>query len=341
MEHQYKPDIILVPKHYQRTSSVPFGAMLTYLEVKESLKEASTIVAELRLRRCAGFASSCQINRSFFMGSFLAGRILFLVLYARGATFYSNPIDIDKDPLLFIQTVLALSSGVHPALGFDTRFTLGIRGTYDIQLGNMMLNVSRRTFARGVTMRGRGTKVLICKDENGQVFALKDSWLPSNGPNDVVNNDAYISRKPKSMTLTQQQIFGEEDIYHIFHDCCPTRGTEWDYEKYLPGIPILVHTEFATFSQDGSNRRPQDTTKTISQRFSKKKLRLEQRVHIRTVSKTCGVSLPWFCCRRELVGCMMCAVAGEPEMYWGIKIAVKLTVFNRSLQWRIEVFASL
>ncbi|KAG6376022.1 hypothetical protein JVT61DRAFT_1984 [Boletus reticuloceps] len=311
VEGQRKPDIILVPKAYQSTHNVPFGAIMTYIEIKESGNGQNSEVAPSQVYQCAGFATACQINYSFFLGAMLFGRQLVLVLFAYGTSFFSEPFDIDQEPILFIKTVIALSSGLHPVLGFDTRVTPGINGSHIFKIGGKKINAFRQTWVRSITMEGRETKVPLCTDvyDQTQHFALKDCWLPRDGPNDVANNKALTSHKPKLMTKQQHKIFGMPDKYDIFRGCHSMLGTEWDYEKHLHSIPILEHATITTFEHDGKEEA--DTTEAIARRFSCEDMDLDSRVHVHTLSKTCGVPLSWFPCHRGFLGGMMCVVTGH------------------------------
>ncbi|KAF8449221.1 hypothetical protein L210DRAFT_3524067 [Boletus edulis BED1] len=226
------------------------------------------------------------------------------MLFAYGMSLYSKPFDMDKEPILL--------SRLSSLLGFNPLMLPDIRGNHRLELGGTLYDVLRRTWVRSISMDGRGTKVPLCRNPRDptQFFALKDCWLPCDGPNDIINNEALTLRKPKPMTDELRQNFGEPDKLDIFRYCRVTRGTEWDYETHLPGIPILKHTEIATFPHGLDGEYQDDTTEAITRRFSKH-VDMECRIHIRTLSKTCGVSLPWFPCRRAFVGGMMCVVAGH------------------------------
>lgn len=273
------------------------------------------------MQQISGYIAACQISRCYFLGSFLCGSKLFLVLFARGNTFYSEPIDADKDPHLFIKTILTMSFGISCHLGFDVDFELA-SGVYKISLKGFKengdqpnvyrLKILSQTYYRSICWRGRGTKVPLCRAGN-VFYVLKDTWLLDPGPNDVDNHHLYVSRNPRPMSSDEAKYFGPVDALGIFRGNKETLGTKkWDDQTYLRGIPVLVAATQVRIRYDSSTSQD-DSTLAILQRFSdwKNMGTYESRKHYRTLSETCGVPLGWFSCRREFLNGMMCAVAGE------------------------------
>ncbi|KAG9317528.1 hypothetical protein JVU11DRAFT_1734 [Chiua virens] len=148
------------------------------------------------------------------------------------------------------------------------------------------------------------------------------------------------------LTGRERELFGEQDLYGVFRNCIKPGKHEasentWDCVKHLPGIPIILPAEcsrpcvinprpndnlhnegYYCADYDGLKDLRPDTTNNIIQRFdvpmrdgkgqtSRGQLFIEHRECIWALSRTCGTSLVWFSCRRELVNAMMGALAGH------------------------------
>lgn len=308
MDGYRKPDVILVPTVYKDTSKVPFGAMLTFMEVKETYNDSSIGSAALQVNQCSGFAMACQIDRLYYIASVLENknRRLFLILYAHDATYYSNPIMMDKDPILFIQTLLALSSGHSPQLGCDWAFGFSPEGNFTLRLDKAAITVSKRHYLRSPSVIGRGTKVVLCKDEEGHSLTLKDAWLIAGGSNDVDSRRILKERAPEPFASEPlEALFGERDELNVSRDHLSTRGTEWNSQEQLPGIPVVIHAQY-------TGHTTQELRDRILKAEEKRTLdSVPPRNQFRTLSPTCGVPIYWFSCRREFLNSIMCAVIGQ------------------------------
>ena len=138
----------------------------------------------MQLQEISGYIAACQINHSFFLGSFLCDSQLLLTVYAHGNTFFSKPIDINEEPLLFLKTIITMTYGLSHHLGFNLDFEIA-DGAYILKMNGFerdgmplayTLHVLPETYYRSVCWRGRGTKVPLCKI-SFMFYILKDTWL--------------------------------------------------------------------------------------------------------------------------------------------------------------------
>ena len=181
----YKHNIIVVPKLKQYHPNINFSAILTYCKVKESFKDPNPFHAMLHLQQISGYITTCQISHYYFLGLFLCSLQLFLILFACGNTPYSKPINANKNPYLFIKTILTMSFGISCYLGFDVNLKLA-SGVYKISLKDFKKNSDQpnvywlkflsQAYYWSICWRRRGTKVLLCRASI--VFCvLKDTCL--------------------------------------------------------------------------------------------------------------------------------------------------------------------
>lgn len=226
--------------------------------------------------------------------------------------------------MLFIKVLLHLSFVDSTCHGFDENFIDLGKGYYELYVGGLKVLVTPVKLFQSVSITGRGTKVSLCsslESSGKRSYVLKDCWLPE-GTNDIDIHNHLTSRDPKPFANEEEAaIFGESDKFDIFRDCLHIEDA-WDYTKNLPGIPVIAASEIPNCcspshnppSQDGDSdalgQPSADTTQNILSRFTNT-LSYEPRFHIRVLSKTCGTSLAWFSCRRELLNGLMCAIAGE------------------------------
>lgn len=341
-EARRKPDVILVPESYAGVSNVPDSAILSYCEVKYKFTTGLQNAALLQLMEMAGLAMTAQFRRRFFVGMSLCGRHLSLACFVRGCTLFTEPFDIDKSPIDFLHILLTLSAtdSASAWTGFGMGYAISRMTNYNFQvalpsaIGFLPVNTMYPIFrARG--MAGKGTVVFACEAHMDGLLevprhtVLKECWVSEDWPNDIDINLLLNTREPTPIPKDELLVFGQADEYKIFSNCVEVRD-EWDDSKHLAGIPIICDWEElyddipAPPKPEDNVRRTEesnllpDTTRNIVKRIKfqvpSKNLYFEPRKHILTLSRTCGIPIQLFSCRRELLNGFMGALVGEaPE----------------------------
>ncbi|KAH0825864.1 hypothetical protein J3R83DRAFT_7787 [Lanmaoa asiatica] len=336
-----KPDVVLVPIHQKRQPTANFRNFQTYCEVKESDNPQLVKIAKAQITEMANIVGSMQIDRRFFVGSYLCGPLLHIALHARGCTLFSpSGLDISEHPRDFIAVILHLSAGsLNPAWnGFDSAIQDPGESFLTLdweQPGNCKRIRLTRPLHTSLCLRGSSTRVWVCdvltQDEHDKGPAwktciLKDCWMDQGFPADIQIHELLNSRTPKAFPdVTHEEVFGPKDAFNVFKDCVQVDG-HWDHASHLRGIPLVrasvVPTcDAPTLDSEGQvvMKKLPDTTTNILKRFFKgsaewaedshqiRGFSYEPRQHIRLVYDTIATSVVWFSCRREFFNGIMCA----------------------------------
>lgn len=219
-----------------------------------------------------------------------------VALFVRGSTVISKPFNIDTQPLLFVTVLLGISSADCTWNGFDPNMRLGQHsyaiprfGSFElVELQSLLLYAAK-------AMHGRGTKVPHCQarfqlSDSPVPCVLKISWLPLGSTTDIEICQLMNTRELNVLTDREKLLFGEEDLHGVFRNCIkpnpPHPGlVAWDYQRYLPGIPVILPKDCVRPKADNPrpndnlreqgyyepDRKPNvrpDTTRNILQRFS-------------------------------------------------------------------------
>jgi hypothetical protein len=290
-----KPDVILVPVPLKLQSTVNFRNFQTYCEFKESDNVERVNSAKAQVTEMANIVTSMQINRRFFVGSYLCGSQLYTGLYARGCTLISaNGLNISERPLDFITVILHLSAAyMNPVWnGFDsgiqdsgdTYLTLRWQSSSDSQ-DTLEIRLMRPIYIP-LSMRGSSTRVWEClvisRDKEGKpdgwkTCILKDCWMNEDYLTDLEIHELLRTRRPKSFSEVSQpadeDVLGPEDAFSVFEDCVQVDG-HWDHAQHLRGIPLVRASaspvcDTPTLDSDGRlvMMRLPDTTRNIMRRF--------------------------------------------------------------------------
>lgn len=326
------PDVILVTKDAAKKGSNTFDSILSYCELKSTgnpkqytqrqLKKAHKQILDLASR-----VLSIQKGRRFFVALSLCNSDLTVALLIRGRTLFSNTVNIDETPLTFLNILLTITYGSPVWTGFDSRFN---RDQDTITINDEVLTIVRTLF-RSLGLRGRGTVVYLCEaplpeGKGVRRYALKESWVAEDWTNDVM-----IHSLMKTVPITplkdeeEERIFGATDQYGVFKNCMPVldEEAEWNYERKLPGLPIVKHAEipqldnplYGELHQDGryKERVVEDRTVHILDRVGGPSIiYAEPRIHQSVLFYTIGVPIHMFSCRRELLNALMGIVSGKP-----------------------------
>ncbi|KAH0826007.1 hypothetical protein J3R83DRAFT_7477 [Lanmaoa asiatica] len=283
-----KPDVVLVPT---QSTAVNFRHFQTFCEVRESDNPQFVDNAKAQITEMANIVGSIQVNRRFFVGSYLCGPLLHIALHARGCTLFSpSGLDISERPHDFIAIILHLSAASgNPAWnGFDS--TIQDSGGSPLTLDWRHSSNCKRIrlthpLHTSLCLRGSSTRVWVCdvltQDEHDKGPAwktciLKDCWMDQGFPADIQIHELLNSRTPKAFPdVTHEEVFGPKDAFNVFKDCVQVDG-HWDHASHLRGIPLVrasvVPTcDTPTLDSEGQvvMKKLPDTTANILKRFFK------------------------------------------------------------------------
>ncbi|KAF8423435.1 hypothetical protein L210DRAFT_646183 [Boletus edulis BED1] len=328
-----KPDVILVPNGFETTERVPASAMYAYCEVKQDSSPSLDTAALIQMIELAGLVVTSQIGRRFYVCMSLCGRQLTLGCFIRGLYAFTQPFNIDDDPILFLHILLSLSAAERNSIwtGFGEKPNKGGL-TYErpIDLNNDVVSYTKFPLFRAFGIAGKGTVASAVTydhpdSQNELDGVLKECWVLEQWPDDIEINILLNTRIPAPVPKEDEEVLGNADTYKIFSRCeKPTPEVDWDSVNHLPGIPIATEWKVATHlmpkdlphdadvwaTKDSYVMEP-DTTKNIMRRFrvmvnsKSMDLRYEPRKHIYVLSRTHGIPIQYFSCRQEFLNAFM------------------------------------
>lgn len=334
VEHHRKPDVVLVSAADVEESQNPFSSILSYCEVKKTQDPTNArnvrsqfLKAEEQLMDIANCVTSVQRGRWYFVGLALCNSELIVVMFIRGCTICTTSIDINAEPLAFLNIILTVTDASPTWIGFDARFD---SKNHTVTLDNRVFDIVRTLF-RSLGVGGRGTVVFLCKakkkSDGGEdrFYILKESWVHANWLNDVhiygIMNNAAL----EPLSAEEEEMFGSTDKHEVFKHCVPVPPeAEWDYESKLPGIPIVELTQIAhcdnpSYSDIRDGRYQEhicdDMTANILARMPSTDpdadIHFEHRVHETILYRSIGLPITRFSCHRELLNGLLGILCGK------------------------------
>ncbi|KAJ2912010.1 hypothetical protein MD484_g8405, partial [Candolleomyces efflorescens] len=259
----------------RRLSKIGFSNVASCIEIQV---EGPELPATEQLAQMAIYARQIfihQPNRRFVRVLFVTGRRLRLFHFDRSGAQYTPPMDIDKDPKIFVRLIIGLSSPKESDLGLDSSIqwkiengrkvggTLTARGTNDAELIYPLLSVD--PFFRRTDIRGRCTTCWRVSDPvNGEELLVKDSSRTFDGIPEVVH---------------LQEALGIPGVVQMV-----TCDLDSGQTKELRGFTVVP----ATFVN---------------------------RVATRIVMKRCGDSIVRFASAKQLLCALRDAIAGHKEIF--------------------------
>ena len=311
------------------TGYIIWKTLASVCEVKYRSHSHLDLDARLQIVDKAFFTLSSQLDRRYFIGLSLCGPELCVLLFSRGGSAITAPIDIHADPLQFMYVLVIFSLGHLSWLGYDDHILVAPGDSLILKFADNAYKIIQPLFAAS-SIQGRGTRIFVIEDETGNQFILKDCWIHEGWLTDIevhqLLQDSRRDQPEEDQTLWA--IFGPDDQYAIFKGS-PLQSVSWD-NKDLPGIPICHKHEYVRCDICGGD----DTIERILGKCSSS---YEPRRHIWVSFKTCAVPITWFSCVREFFNAAMGILVGKKCVQH--PPLVFTSVITRSLQ-RLEKEAS-
>ena len=290
--------------------------------------------SRLQITDKAFFVLSSQLDRRYFVGLTLCSTQLRVLVFSRGGSAVSTPVDIHAQPLEFMYILSIFAFGRLSWLGYDENIFVGAGETLFLIFNGHPYQIIHPLFM-SCSIQGRGTRVMVIKPtDSPKQYILKDCWLHTDWLTDVDIHRLLQdpAREREEMDERMIQIFGVKDHYHIFKSCMDfvSAEAEWDNKRNLPGIPIYLGHEYVQCTTRQGDTKTEDTIVYLLGEVSTS---FEPRRHIRISFHTCAVPITWFSCVREFFNAAMGVLVGM-KIYSLLPLDID-TVF-RSLQWLEE-----
>lgn len=275
VEGRCKPDIVLVPSHFNVASDTPtqWTDILVTFEVKYTNTPSLQKAAESQLHDLAYFILSSQVNREVVMSFTLCGPSLHLFLFSRNGYFKSSAINVNTEPGLLVKLVAMATCGDCAWLGYDKAYH-GVADMKYVRFQGKFYRVLVVLFhAKG--LKGRGTRVLLVQEDGiSKPFILKDTY----------HNVDWAT---------------DGDIYGLLQDQGRGSGAE---DPLGPGgeqgLPVFFSEEVA----------PLAPIEELVRKLCPSSQHKQVKRHLRVAFKTLLVGITWFSCTREFLDTFIDAV---------------------------------
>lgn len=285
-----KPDVVLLPSHFNTTSEIPTAWTDILLTCEVKYKDTGQLLklAEHQLQDHAYFILSSQIDRELVMGFTLCGAFLRLYLFSRNGQFKSAPIDVHSQPTLLVKLIAMSTYGDPSWLGYDPAYNKSLSKVQVRFQGKWYCVLAVLFHSKG--LKGRGTRVMLVQgidEEDYMPFVLKDTY----------HNPDWAT---------------DGEIHQLLED--PDRfGFEREDPSLAPdggraGIPVFIAEETTPLALLESWARvlcPSSSSK-------------EPKKHLRIAFQTCSVGIAWFSCVREFLDAFIGAMEGEIKSFYDL-----------------------
>lgn len=302
-----KLDLAMNASHgSQKCTELNWKTLASVCEVKYHSQAPLEFEAHIQVVDKAFFTLSSQLNRRYFVGIMMCGPQMRILLFSRGGSAISSPIDIHKSPLDFLYVLTAFMAGDLSWLGYDKNFYIGLNDSFWILYAGSAYEIIQLLF-QSCSIQGRGTRIMVIRDKFNNELILKDCWLHVGWPTDIEIHQLLEDPNQELKGLVDETIdaiFGWKDKYGLFWGVFQSHN--WD-DKNLCGIPIFHSHEYIMWGT-GNGGKVQDTIENLLGEISES---YEPWQHIQVSFYTCAIPITWFSCAREFFNAAMGVLVGK------------------------------
>ena len=170
-----KPDLAMSASHgNQSCMDLNWKTLASVCEVKYHSQAPLEFEARIQVVDKAFFTLSSQLNRRYFVRITMCGSQMRILLFSRGGSTISSPIDIHKSPKDFLYVLTTFMAGDLSWLGYNENFYIGLNDSlWILYYAGSAYEIVQPLF-QSCSIQGRGTRIMVIRDKLNNELILKD-----------------------------------------------------------------------------------------------------------------------------------------------------------------------